>query len=93
LKRHRGTALGGDITVARQGDAEAYLSVAFGPGVQRSAEALEALATDLVNQIMIDGTAIDLSLRIDTIRFESGTALVEAALELEEPLQANEVRQ
>jgi hypothetical protein len=93
LKRHRGTALGGDITVTRQDDADAYLSVAFGPSIQRSADELETMATDLINQIIGAGAAVDLSLRIDGTRFESGTALVEAAKELEEPLEASEVRQ
>ena len=51
---------------------------AASPGIQRSAEEPETLATDLITQIMVDGAAVDLSRRIDGTRFESGTALAEA---------------
>jgi hypothetical protein len=65
----------------------------FGPNVTRSAEALEQIAVDLVGQLTGDGGAADVSLVIASTRFDSGTALVEAAKELEEPLKVDEVRQ
>ena len=67
--------------------------MSFGPNITRSAEALEQLAVDLIGQLTGDGGAADLPLVIASCRFDSGTALVEAAKELEEPLKADEVRQ
>ena len=59
----------------------------------RPAEELERIAVDLVGQLTSDGVMADVSLVITSTRFDSGTALVEAAKELEEPLKADEVRQ
>jgi hypothetical protein len=88
LKRHRGTTAGADVTVSLQGGLDDYISMAFGPNVTRSAEAMERIAVDLVGQLTGDGGAADVSLVIASTRFDSGTALVEAAKELEEPLTA-----
>ena len=51
------------------------------------------LADDLVGQVASDGAAADVALVIPIARFSSGTALVEAAKELGEPLNGDEVRQ
>jgi hypothetical protein len=93
LKRHRATAAGADLNVSLQGRSDDYIAMTFGPNVIRSAEMLEDLAVDLVGQLTGDGGAADLSVVIAGCRFASGTALVEAARELEEPLKADEVRQ
>jgi hypothetical protein len=93
LKRHRADATGADLTVSLQGRSDDYIAMNFGPSTIRSAEALEGIAVDLIGQLTGNGGAADVSLRIDGTRFPSGTALVEAAKELGEPLRADEVRQ
>jgi hypothetical protein len=93
LKRHRGTTAGADVTVSLRGRSDDYIAMTFGPNVTRPAEELERIAVDLVGQLTSDGVTADVSLVITSTRFDSGTALVEAAKELEEPLKADEVRQ
>jgi hypothetical protein len=67
--------------------------MSFGPNIIRTPEQLETLATDLIGQVAPDGGAAEVSLVIASTRFSSGTALVEAAKELDEPLKGDEVRQ
>jgi hypothetical protein len=67
--------------------------MSFGPNITRTPDALEMLADDLVGQVAPDGAAADVALVIPSTRFSSGTALVEAAKELGEPLKGDEVRQ
>ena len=93
LKRHRGTTAGADVTVSLQSRSDEYIVMTFGPNVTRSAEELEQIAVDLVGQLTGNGGTADVSLLIASTRFDSGTALVEAAKELEEPLKSDEVRQ
>jgi hypothetical protein len=93
LKRHRGTTAGADVTVSLRGRSDNYIALTFGPNVMRGAEELERIAVDLIGQLTSDGVMADVSLVIHSTRFDSGTALVEAAKELEEPLKADEVRQ
>jgi hypothetical protein len=93
LKRHRATTAGADITVSLQGRSDDYIVTNFGPGIARSPEDLETLAVQLVSEVTANGGAADVSLIIPNTRFASGTALVEAAKELDEPLKPDEVRQ
>jgi hypothetical protein len=91
LKRHRASAAGTDITVSVPGESDDYIAMSFGPNIIRAAEQLEAVALGLIGQLT--GGAADVRLVIPTMRFPSGTALLEAAKELQEPLKGDEVRQ
>ena len=93
LKRHRAATAGADINISLQGRPDDYIAMSFGPNIIRTPVALEMLAEDLVGQIAPDGGAAEVSLVIASTRFSSGTALVEAAKELGEPLKGDEVRQ
>jgi hypothetical protein len=93
LKRHRAITAGVDVTVSLQGNADDYIVMNFGPNVTRTSEEIERIAIDLVDQLGTDGGVPDVALIVHTTRFDSGTALVEAAKELGLPLQADEVRQ
>ena len=93
LKRHRAETAGADINVSLQGRPDDYIAMSFGPNITRTAVALEMLADDLVSQVAPEGAAADVALVIPSSRFSSGTALVEAAKELDEPLKGDEVRQ
>jgi hypothetical protein len=93
LKRHRATAGGADINVSLQGQSDDYIAMSFGPNVIRTAEQLESVALDLIGQLTGGDGAADVSLVIPAVQFASGTALVEAAKELGEPLKVDEVRQ
>jgi hypothetical protein len=92
LKRHRASIAGADVTVSLPGKSDDYIAVSFGPNITRTAEEFETVALDLIGQLSPDGAA-DVRLVIPAVRFGSGTALVETAKELEEPLKGDEVRQ
>jgi hypothetical protein len=93
LERHRAETAGADINVSLQGRPDDYIAMSFGPNIIRTPDNLETLTTDLIGQVSPDGAAAEVSLVIASTRFSSGTALVEAAKELDEPLKGDEVRQ
>jgi len=92
LKRHRAMTAGADINVSLQGRPDDYIVTSFGPNIIRTPDYLETLTTDLIGQVAPNGAA-EVSLVIGGSRFSSGTALVEAAKELNEPLIGDQVRQ
>ena len=92
-KRHRAETAGADINVSLQGRPDDYIAMSFGPNIVRTPDALATLTTDLIGQVSPDGAGAEVSLVIASTRFASGTALVEAAKELDEPLKGDEVRQ
>jgi hypothetical protein len=87
LKRHRATIAGADITVSLQGRPDDYITMTFGPGIMRTSENLEARTSELVSELAGDAAVADVSLIIRNTAFASGTALVEAAKELNETLK------
>jgi hypothetical protein len=91
LKRHRASVEGVDITVSIPDRSDDYITMGFGPSIIRTAEQIEAVALDLIGQLT--NGAADVRLLIPTMKFPSGTALVEAAKELEQQLKGDEVRQ
>jgi hypothetical protein len=64
----------------------------FGRNIFRSADNVEHLAMELLQQLGSNGQS-EVTLSIARIRFDSGTALIEAAKELNEPLISDEVKQ
>ncbi len=93
LTRHRAETAGADINVSLQGRPDDYIAMSFGPNIIRTPDILETITTDLIGQVSPDGSAAEVSLLIASTCFPSGTALVETAKELDEPLKGDEVRQ
>jgi hypothetical protein len=92
LKRHGGELGGAHINAVLPNNSEKWINLGFGQDLLRTAEEIEALATELADKLGKDPQP-DLDLNISWFRFATGQALTEAAKELGETLRPGEVKQ
>jgi hypothetical protein len=92
VKRLGGLVGGADIMVQLPRSDNDWIQMQFGRNIFRSADDVEHLAMELLQQLGSNGQS-EVTLSVARIRFDSGTALIEAAKELNEPLISDEVKQ
>jgi hypothetical protein len=92
LKRHAAKLSGAQVNVSVAGS-EHWIDVSFGRSIVRTAEEIEKIADTHVEELRQSGPTVAVALSVLHIFFDSGSALEEAARELEEPLNADEVKQ
>jgi hypothetical protein len=92
LNRYAARIAGVDINVSLPGG-EDWINVSYGRNIVRTAKEIEAAADRTMAELQNGGPAVEVSLSVPRVYFDSGTALEEAAKELGEPLNPDEVKQ
>jgi hypothetical protein len=92
FKRHAAKVGGAHLNVAVAGS-EHWIDVSFGRSIVRTADEIEKLADTYVEELRQSGPSVAVTLDMLHVYFDSGSALIEAARELNEPLNADEVKQ
>jgi hypothetical protein len=92
LKRLGGDLGGVHINAVLPNNSEKWINLGFGQDLLRTADEIEALATELAGKLGKDPQP-DLDLNISWFRFATGQALTEAAKELGETLRPDEMKQ
>jgi hypothetical protein len=92
LKRQAAKVGGANINVSVEGS-EHWIDTSFGRSIVRTAEQIEEIANKQIDELRQSGSTVAVSLNVLHVYFDSGTALEEAAKELGEPLNSDEVKQ
>jgi hypothetical protein len=92
LNRHAARIAGADINVALPGG-EDWINISYGRNIVRTAKEIEEVADRTRAELESGGEPVEVSLSVPRVYFDSGTALEEAAKELGEPLNPDEVKQ
>ena len=93
LQRLRGGVAGTEVYVSDAADSSRWVQSSAGEGMVWPAARLEERVLDMIKELGGDEGAAQVSLTITCTRFDSGTALEEAAKELNEEVAADEVQQ
>ncbi|MFZ1101288.1 MAG: DUF499 domain-containing protein [Hyphomicrobiaceae bacterium] len=92
LKRHAARLGGASVNVSVAGS-EHWIDVSAGRSIVRTADQVEELTNKYVEELRQNGPNVAVTLTMLHVYFDSGSALEEAARELSEPLNADEVKQ
>jgi hypothetical protein len=92
LNRHAARIAGADINVALPGG-EDWINISYGRNIVRTAKEIEEVADRTRAELESGGEPVEVSLSVPRVYFDSGAALEEAAKELGEPLNPDEVKQ
>jgi hypothetical protein len=94
LRRHAAKVSGATINVS-VGRSEDWINVSFGRSIVRSAAQIEEIVERYSKELQEKekGSTVEVALDILQTSFDSGAALEEAAKELDEPLNSDEVKQ